>query len=119
MTPAMRATRRRAKRAYLRKHPEVGAEKSRRRRAVEHAARVEPFTPAQWQAVVRFYGGGCAYCGADWEHVDHVVPLARGGAHALANLVPACAPCNLSKGATVWAPVVWHPWAVKSEGADI
>ncbi|MFI8830536.1 HNH endonuclease [Streptomyces afghaniensis] len=32
-------------------------------------------------------------------HVDHLVPLARGGAHSLSNLVPACQRCNTSKGA--------------------
>ncbi len=29
---------------------------------------------------------------------DHVVPLSKGGEHSEDNLVPACAPCNLSKG---------------------
>jgi 5-methylcytosine-specific restriction endonuclease McrA len=32
------------------------------------------------------------------RHVDHIVPLARGGAHELANLCCACRDCNLSKG---------------------
>jgi 5-methylcytosine-specific restriction endonuclease McrA len=31
-------------------------------------------------------------------HVDHIVPLSRGGAHCLANLAIACAKCNMSKG---------------------
>jgi 5-methylcytosine-specific restriction endonuclease McrA len=34
-------------------------------------------------------------------HVDHVVPLARGGEHSYANTQPACPPCNMSKGARV------------------
>lgn len=37
-------------------------------------------------------------CGAEF-HVDHVVPLARGGAHERHNLCISCPPCNLSKGA--------------------
>jgi 5-methylcytosine-specific restriction endonuclease McrA len=41
----------------------------------------------------------CVYCGGPAEHIDHVVPLARGGAHAIGNLLPACAECNKSKGA--------------------
>lgn len=41
----------------------------------------------------------CAYCGSPAEHIDHVVPLSRGGGHSIGNLVGACAPCNLSKGA--------------------
>ena len=30
-------------------------------------------------------------------HVDHVLPLSRGGDYSLNNLVPACSFCNLSK----------------------
>jgi len=40
----------------------------------------------------------CAYCGAPSEHIDHVIPISRGGTHGIGNLVGACAPCNLSKG---------------------
>jgi len=32
-------------------------------------------------------------------HMDHVVPVSRGGLHCAENLLPACASCNLSKGA--------------------
>lgn len=45
------------------------------------------------------YGGTCAYCPADAEHLDHVVPISKGGPDAAHNLLPACAPCNLSKSA--------------------
>lgn len=44
----------------------------------------------------------CFYCKIPCElnfHVDHFVPLARGGAHALANLRIACPSCNFSKNA--------------------
>jgi 5-methylcytosine-specific restriction endonuclease McrA len=34
----------------------------------------------------------------DTYHVDHVVPLVRGGSDDPSNLVIACVPCNLSKG---------------------
>ena len=33
-------------------------------------------------------------------HLDHVVPLSRGGSHDESNLRVSCAPCNLSKGAS-------------------
>lgn len=42
----------------------------------------------------------CFYCGKDCKdafHVDHFMPLARGGAHVLTNLRIACVPCNLHK----------------------
>lgn len=48
-------------------------------------------------------GFTCRYCGkigAQEElHVDHVQSVARGGKNVWANLVTACLPCNLSKGA--------------------
>ncbi len=44
----------------------------------------------------------CAYCLqplAGDMHIDHVMPLARGGAHSADNLVAACARCNRAKAA--------------------
>ena len=42
-------------------------------------------------------------------HADHVMPLSRGGKHALSNLVIACASCNVRKSArmpNVWAEMI-------------
>lgn len=43
----------------------------------------------------------CAYCGCDLKlipkHMDHILPIKRGGAHSLQNLHWTCASCNLSK----------------------
>lgn len=52
-----------------------------------------------WQRLIDRYRGCCVYCGkpASPIHMDHVIPLSRGGRHAIGNVVPACAPCNLSK----------------------
>ncbi|MGF6860021.1 5-methylcytosine-specific restriction endonuclease McrA [Rhodobacteraceae bacterium MBR-64] len=42
----------------------------------------------------------CQYCGAAGDLTfDHVVPRARGGVTSWENVVAACAPCNLRKGA--------------------
>jgi 5-methylcytosine-specific restriction endonuclease McrA len=49
----------------------------------------------------------CAVCWGAPEHVDHVVPIARGGLNEVGNLQWLCAPCNLSKGARLmseWLP---------------
>lgn len=43
----------------------------------------------------------CYYCGGklvDKYHVDHIVPLSRGGSDDPENLVATCPRCNLSKG---------------------
>ena len=64
-------------------------------------------------AVVQRDGGICQYCGktvqADLNlavlggacHIDHVVPLARGGTNDLKNLQLLCGDCNLWKGLKV------------------
>jgi len=44
--------------------------------------------------------GKCYYCGVKvgkTYHVDHVIPLSRGGSNGIENLVIACPGCNLSK----------------------
>lgn len=45
----------------------------------------------------------CVYCGAHPPavilHIDHIHPVAEGGTNDLDNLITACAPCNLGKGA--------------------
>jgi len=45
----------------------------------------------------------CYWCGKhcrDQYHVDHYVPLAKGGKHIVSNLVIACPTCNMSKNAS-------------------
>lgn len=42
---------------------------------------------------------GCWLCGGEPKQVDHVKPIAKGGAHILANLRPICVPCNSWKRA--------------------
>ena len=55
-------------------------------------------------AVLRRDGFRCAYCGRGETdgvklHIDHLVPVARGGQTELDNLVTACQDCNLGKSA--------------------
>ena len=51
----------------------------------------------------------CAYCKAEGVELvlDHLIPLARGGSNHFINLIPACVPCNSSKGSKYhheWRP---------------
>ena len=77
-------------------------------RLKEHAINNIEVRDAVWQIT----GGKCFYC--DWGlarmpedlgehyrefHVDHIVARANGGPDHMSNYVPACASCNISKGA--------------------
>jgi len=44
-------------------------------------------------------GWTCHWCGGPASHADHLLPRSRGGADDPDNLVAACSPCNLSRGA--------------------
>lgn len=68
-----------------------------RRRAQKLASMVGPVTVALLRAKWEFWGGRCWLCGGDAVEFDHVKPLAKGGAHCLANLRPACRSCNARK----------------------
>lgn len=72
-----------------------------RARVLSHRRRTANGTcsPAQWEARLTYYGYRCWMCGAPWEHMDHVIPIVRGGSNWPANLRPACQPCNSRKGA--------------------
>lgn len=66
---------------------------------------------SKWEAlrsaVFERDGHACQYCG-DTEnlHCDHVMPKSRGGSDEMDNLVTACGPCNMSKGAKT--PEEWR-----------
>ena len=83
-------------------HPEIAkAQKAAsvlRRRARKAGATIVPVSAKDLQDLKESYCGLCAYCPNSSTCFDHVVPLARGGAHCLDNLVPACKTCNGSKG---------------------
>ncbi len=98
-------------RAYQARNPE----KMKVHRANTHAKRRQLMGPhrgpsnitvADMRAIREVFGDACVYCGDPAKSLDHVIPLARGGEHAVGNLVPACLPCNKSKSdklLTEWA----------------
>lgn len=55
------------------------------------------------QKLFEMYEGKCGICTLPMDptdfHVDHIVPLSRGGEHTYANVQPTHPLCNLSKGA--------------------
>lgn len=45
------------------------------------------------------WGNRCWVCGREYEAVDHVKPLSKGGANWPCNLRPICTKCNITKKA--------------------
>lgn len=55
--------------------------------------------------IFRRDGFTCQYCGEQPPnvvlHVDHIMPVSRGGANDDMNLITSCADCNIGKGAKI------------------
>lgn len=85
--------------AWHRAHPDV------RRRAVQNRRRrlgnmqIPGISRALIAEKVAYWGGRCWVCHEAWEQIDHVKPVAAGGANLLCNLRPICGTCNRSKAA--------------------
>ena len=93
---------RRSSAQWALKNRAKGREYAARRRALKRGAECRTVTQRDLMGLLRIHGGLCVYCKtAPFEVWDHVVPLARGGRHAIGNLAPACAKCNRSK---------WSKW---------
>lgn len=63
---------------------------------------VDRLVGAEWQelraVVLERDSNTCQYCGEPAEHIDHIIPICKGGGNELDNLVAACTFCNCSKG---------------------
>ncbi len=84
---------------YDQQNPEKRRERERRRRAKKRGA-IGSHTAAEVTQMYFDQNGLCAYCEVDlneYYHVDHMIPLSRGGADSADNLALACQPCNQHK----------------------
>lgn len=80
------------------KTPEVAVQRVSARRAQKRTARIgDPAELQEYAAILR--GDPCSYCGAPGGELDHIDPLARGGAESWDNLTSACRSCNARKHA--------------------
>jgi 5-methylcytosine-specific restriction endonuclease McrA len=76
-------------------NPEKQRENDAKRRARKLQAKTFLINKKEAKAL---YCSPCVYCGSRENiQMDHVVPLSRGGAHGVGNIVPACRKCNISK----------------------
>jgi 5-methylcytosine-specific restriction endonuclease McrA len=67
-------------------------------RRTQELGLVSDLTIDEWIEVLDAHGWACAYCGGEYEALDHVTPVSKGGGTTKDNVVPSCAKCNASKG---------------------
>jgi len=81
--------------AYKKAHPEVAAKSNHKRRTLKSENGVFAVSSKELRRIREL---DCAHCGAVGpSHIDHVIPLAKGGRHSIGNLQPLCQVCNGSK----------------------
>ncbi len=97
--------------AYAKANPEIRRLSSRKRRALIWKAE-GTHTQADVEKLFDLQRGKCATCscslkkkGKNVYHVDHIMPLVRGGGNGPDNLQLLCPPCNLKKNAK--DPIDW------------
>lgn len=86
---------------YRLANPEVGRVARRRRRALKRGADGR-YTALEWVKKMTDYDYKCHWCAQKIKgtpHADHLIPLYRGGANNIGNIVPACEACNCSRQA--------------------
>lgn len=86
--------------AWHKANPHKMKEYNARRKARLRGAKLYPISAAALQQKWDYWGGRCWMCPDGATTWDHVKPLSKGGYHILANLRPACRPCNSRKKAT-------------------
>ena len=78
-------------------------EKSKRRKAQLKSVTYAKIKPKHLRQRFDDFDGCCAYCGKKLQwgardcHIEHIVPLSKGGGHVLSNIVYACKACNFNK----------------------
>jgi 5-methylcytosine-specific restriction endonuclease McrA len=86
---------------YRERHPEVKAITESKRRARRRLVTIGEVTAADIRKMCLEQNSCCKSCGksfSDGYHIDHIVPISRGGPHAIANLQLLCPRCNMRKG---------------------
>lgn len=88
---------------YLRNHPESRNIQHHRRRARKQSALNDgTITRQSVLALLSSWSGICPRCGKDAKPtIDHVIPLAKGGAESISNLQLLCRSCNSAKGTKI------------------
>lgn len=83
---------------YQKTHKEQKRANNRKRRALKKTSGT--FTPQQIKQQYQRQKGKCYYCkkqvGKEY-HIEHVIPISRGGSNDISNIVVSCPTCNMRK----------------------
>lgn len=93
--------------AWGKANPEKVKAKSHKRRAIKLATG-GTFTAEDIKKMLKQQKGKCVVCKVGitkFYHIDHIMPLARGGHNGISNIQLLCPTCNLTKSAK--HPVDW------------
>lgn len=129
---SLERNREKRKRRLHERKPEINA--GRRQRYAENAeyrakildrvrSRTWDVPIDEYDEFISLYDENCFYCDGPGGAVDHLMPRSRGGEDRLYNLVPACQPCNSSKGTNT--PQEWYAkygskvFRPKYEGSEV
>jgi 5-methylcytosine-specific restriction endonuclease McrA len=101
-TPEGRAYHAEKSREFYRRHRERMVKEALPRKQLRRARLIGVggvVTQAEWRETLAYFNGHCAYCGEPMNPPtqDHMMPISRGGAHLIENIVPACGTCNSRK----------------------
>lgn len=87
---------RHALRDYTRRNPDkVRSWRQRRGARLKSNSPMDRSETIDYRAVIVF--DPCVYCGGQAAAVDHIQPVANGGADSWENMAPVCVSCNSSK----------------------
>jgi 5-methylcytosine-specific restriction endonuclease McrA len=64
--------------------------------AAKRADARHDLTMEQWLETLEFFDYKCAYCGGDYEVIEHYLSIRKAGT-TVSNCVPACFSCNVMK----------------------
>ena len=89
---------------YYQKNKDLFLIASRKRKALKKSSSDGTITKSSLEELLQKQNNKCHHCGCELDetkHLDHYIPLSKGGIDSIINVVWSCARCNLTKQATM------------------